>query len=193
MRSEWLLLLTPTLFALPGCSTQSAHDVAHETPPPAKPPVLYDSLGGYTYRITTTSPEAQRWFDQGLRLVYAFNHAEAQKAFREAARIDPQSAMCYWGIALTEGSNYNDPTNAEREQKALASVRQAQQRAAAASPKERALIEALAKRHSADPAATRETLDRAYADAMRDASRQFPDDLDAATLFADAMMNLRPW
>jgi tetratricopeptide (TPR) repeat protein len=101
--------------------------------------------------------------------------------------------MCFWGIALTEGANYNHPTDAERERRALEAVQQAQRLARSGRPSERALIAALARRHSADPAATRETLDRAYADAMRDVARQFPDDLEAATFFADAMMNLRPW
>jgi len=155
--------------------------------------VLYDSLGSYSYRITTTSADAQRWFDQGLRLVYAFNHHEAQRAFREAARLDPACAMCFWGIALTEGSNYNDPTNTEREKKAATAAQEAARLAAGAPPPERALIQALAKRHSADPAAKRQTLDRDYADAMREVARQFPDDLEAATFFADSMMNLRPW
>jgi tetratricopeptide (TPR) repeat protein len=155
-------------------------------------PVLYDTLGRYSYRITA-SPEAQRWFDQGLRLVYGFNHAEAARAFREAARRDPSCAMCYWGLALTEGSNYNSPTDADREQRALAAVRQAQQLAGRARPQERALIDALARRHSADASAKREDLDRAYADAMRAVARQFPDDLEASTFFADALMNRRPW
>ncbi|HEU4371770.1 MAG TPA: tetratricopeptide repeat protein [Methylomirabilota bacterium] len=156
-------------------------------------PVLYDTLGTYSYRITTASPDAQRWFDQGLRLVYAFNHHEAQRAFREAARLDPACAMCFWGVAITEGGNYNHPTDAEREKRALAAVQEARKRAAGARPVERALIEALARRHSADPAARPEALGRAYADAMRDVARQFPDDLEVATFFADAMMNLRPW
>jgi tetratricopeptide (TPR) repeat protein len=156
-------------------------------------PVLYDSLGRYSYRITTTSADAQRWFDQGLRLVYAFNHHEAQKAFREAARLDPKCAMCSWGIALTEGGNYNHPTDAEREARALAAVKQAAALAAGTRPEERALIDAVARRHSADPAQTRAALDGAYANALRDVARRFPDDLEAATFFADAMMNLRPW
>jgi tetratricopeptide (TPR) repeat protein len=156
-------------------------------------PVLYDSLGTYTYRITTTSAEAQRWFDQGLRLVYAFNHYEAQKAFREAARLDPACAMCRWGVAMTEGSNYNSPTDAEREKRALGAVQEAQRLAANARPQERALIEALAARHSADPGLKREALDRAYADAMRAVAQRFPDDLEAGTFFADALMNRRPW
>jgi tetratricopeptide (TPR) repeat protein len=158
-----------------------------------RPPVLYDSLGNYSYKITTASPQAQRWFDQGLRLVYAFNHNEAQRAFREAARLDPACAMCFWGIAMTEGGNYNHPTDADREKRALDAIQAAQQRAAKATPQERAFIEAVAKRHSSAPGAKREDLDRAYADAMRAVARQFPDDLEAATFFADAAMNLRPW
>ena len=170
-----------------------ASHASHGSSPAAGAPVLYDSLGNYSYRITTASPQAQRWFDQGLRLVYAFNHHEAQRAFREAARLDAQCAMCYWGIAITEGSNYNDPTNAEREQRALAAVQQAQRLVGGVRPAERALIQALAKRHSAEPTATREALDRAYADAMRGVVRQFPEDLEAATFFADSLMLLRPW
>jgi len=172
-------------------STRGAH--GHGPSAAAGQPVLYDSLGSYSYRVSTASPEAQRWFDQGLRLVYAFNHHEAQRAFREAARIDSRCAMCFWGIAITEGGNYNHPTDADREKRALAAVQEARQRAAGGRPVERALIEALARRHSADPAARREALDRAYADAMREVARQHPDDLEAATFFADAMMNLRPW
>jgi len=194
-----LIVYSTLLLALTGCAAQGqdtvqgqAHGAQGQHSADIRP-VLYDSLGGYSYRITTTSPEAQRWFDQGLRLVYAFNHHEAQRAFREAARLDPKCAMCFWGIALTEGGNYNHPTDADREKKALAAVQQARELAAGARPVERALIQALATRHSADPQAKREVLDRAYADTMRDVARQFPDDLEAATFSADALMNLRPW
>jgi tetratricopeptide (TPR) repeat protein len=196
------LLVASALVVSTGCAGQRHTETptaaspaasAHGQPAAAARAVRYDSLGSYSYRITTASPEAQRWFDQGLRLVYAFNHQEAQKAFREAARVDPACAMCYWGIAITEGSNYNHPTDAERETRALAAMQQAQQRAAGARAEERAMIAALARRHSSDPSAKREDLDRAYADAMRDVARQFPADLEVATFFADAMMNLRPW
>jgi tetratricopeptide (TPR) repeat protein len=190
MRMAWSVVAGLFIFA--GCTARS-HDMAHRRAADGTRPVLYDSLGTYSYRITTTTPEAQRWFDQGLRLVYAFNHQEAQKAFREAARHDPGCAMCYWGIALTEGSNYNSPTDTERERKARAAVQEAERRAGAATPVERALIQALAKRHAADPAAKRDALDRAYADAMREVARRFPDDAEAASFFADAMMNRRPW
>jgi tetratricopeptide (TPR) repeat protein len=179
---------------LAACSTQPAPHDHGSTAATTAPPPLFDNLGGYHRAITTTSPKAQAYFDQGLRLVYGFNHHEAQAAFREAARLDPTCAMCVWGIALTYGSNYNSPTDAERERGALAAVSEARTLAAmAATDRERALIAALATRHSAAPGADRATLDRAYADAMRDASRRFPDDLDAATLLADALMNLRPW
>jgi tetratricopeptide (TPR) repeat protein len=193
-RRPWFVGLALVL-ATAGCSARAPHgEMAHgSTRASDARPVLYDTLGRYSYKITTASPEAQRWFDQGLRLVYAFNHAEAQRAFSEAARLDPSCAMCFWGLAISEGSNYNSPTDGEREKGALASVRRAQQLAERARPQERALIDALAKRHSGDPAAKRDALDRAYADAMRVVARRFPDDLEAATFFADAMMNLRPW
>ena len=201
MLRAWLLAGLAVLTVIPGCSAPRAPGTmasggsmpAHGAPPADARPVLYDTLGTYSYRITTASSEAQRWFDQGLRLVYGFNHYEARKAFREALRLDPGCAMCSWGVAMTEGSNYNSPTDADREKAALAAVQQAEKLGAGATPAERALIQALARRHSADPAAKREDLDRAYADAMREVTRQFPDDLDAATLFADAMMNRRPW
>jgi tetratricopeptide (TPR) repeat protein len=189
-RQHWLVVSA----LLVACSSPAVDHASHGPAAAGGTPVLYDSLGSYSYRITTASPQSQRWFDQGLRLTYAFNHQEAQRAFREAARLDPHCAMCAWGIALTEGANYNHPTDAEREKRALAAVEDAQRLVVTGGrPAERALIAALARRHSADPAAKRETLDRAYADAMREVARQFPDDLEAATFFADAMMNLRPW
>src|SRR5262245_5137673 len=194
----WIAIPAALVLAAPACSPKRADPsqaaTQHgEMAAADAPPVLYSNLGNYSYRITTAQPKAQRWFDQGLRLVYGFNHNEAQKAFAEAARRDPKCAMCYWGIALTEGGNYNHPTDAEREKKALAAIQQAQQLSAGAKPAEQALIQAAAKRHSADVGAQREALDRAYADAMREVARQFPDDLEAGTLFSDAMMNLRPW
>ena len=181
-----------------GCSAQptpSGHQGhAGATAATGSTPPLYDNLGGYHRSITTRLPQAQAYFDQGLRLVYGFNHHEAQAAFREAARLDPACGMCAWGIALTYGSNYNSPTDAEREQAALAAVTQARALAAASgTEREQAIIGALATRHSASPAADRAALDRAYADTLRDVSQRFPDDLDAATLYADALMNLRPW
>jgi tetratricopeptide (TPR) repeat protein len=192
-RSLGLGALALLLAACASPPPDGVHSTAHGQPAADARPVLYSTLGGHSYRITTASGEAQRWFDQGLRLVHAFNHFEAQKAFREATRLDPTCAMCFWGIAMTEGSNYNDPTSADREARALAAIRQAVGLAARTRPEERALIDAAARRHSADPGATRQALDVAYADAMREAARRFPDDLEIATFSADAMMLLRPW
>jgi len=199
MPIDRLIAALAVVVLLAGCAAQtpetaqsSAH-AGHGQSADGARPVLYDTLGTYSHKITTNSPEAQRWFDQGLRLVYGFNHHEGQRAFREGARLDPSCAMCYWGIAITEGSNYNDPTNAEREKKAMTAAQEAVRLSSGASPAERAMIQALSKRHSSDPGAKRPELDRAYADAMREVSRQFPDDLEAATFFADSMMNLRPW
>jgi tetratricopeptide (TPR) repeat protein len=181
------------VLAVIGCSTppHGHHDGPRVTS--SSPPALFDDLGTHQQAITTASPRAQQYFDQGLRLVYGFNHFEAQRAFQEAARLDPGCAMCYWGIALTYGSNYNSPTDAERERGAWQAVQRARVLAAGATERERAVIAALAARHSESPSADRATLDRAYADAMREVARRFPADHDSATLFADALMNLHPW
>ncbi len=182
-------LLALTLAA---CSGQPAGH-HHAGAAAAAPPMLLDGLGRHHQTITTTSRDAQAYFDQGLRLVYGFNHLEAERAFREGTRLDPECAMCYWGIALTHGSNYNSPTDPEREKAAFTAIQRAVVLAGRVTDRERATIEALAKRHADTPPADRTALDRAYADAMRDVSQRFPEDLDAATLFADALMNLRPW
>ncbi len=181
------------VLALVGCSAQT-HPHSHPAlPASTSPPPIYDNLGTYRQAITTSSPQTQAYFDQGLRLLYGFNHVEAHRAFREAARLDPECAMCYWGIAMTAGSNYNSPTDGERERVAWEAIQKARVLADRVTDRERATIEALAKRHSPDSKADRAPLDRAYADAMREVTRRFPSDLDAATLYADALMNLRPW
>lgn len=163
---------------------------------PQRPARLLDGLGDLTYPVTTSSPRAQQFFDQGLRLVYAFNHEEARLSFLEAGRLDPACAMAWWGVALTLGTNYNLPTSPERARVAYQSVQRARSLAAGAAPRERALIDALSRRYAQNPPADdagKKALERAYADAMRDVFRSFPDDTDIATLFAESMMNLRPW
>lgn len=191
------LLAFATLTLAAGCAGQPEGGHTQHTSSPAgrhpadARPALYTDLGSYSYKITTASPQAQAYFDQGLRLTYGFNHLEAQRAFREAARIDPTCAMCYWGIALTYGSNYNSPTDPDREKGAMAAAQKAFTLASRATPVERALIDALARRHQAGR--DRALLDKAYAEAMRVVARDFPQDLEAATFFADSMMNLRPW
>jgi tetratricopeptide (TPR) repeat protein len=162
-------------------------------PTSGTPPPLFDDLGTLHHKVTTSSAEAQRYFDQGLRLVYAFNHDEAHRAFTEAARLDPQCAMAYWGIAFTLGPNYNLPVDAERDRAAYAAIQKAVALAPKVSDVERAYIEAIAKRHVADANADRKALDAAFADAMRDVTKRYPEDLDATTLFAESLMNLRPW
>jgi len=189
-RSSFLL---PTALALilAGCATSPAPH-QHAGGAQAESPALLDGFGTHRMDVTVTAP-ARPYFDQGLRLVYAFNHLEAERAFREAARLDPACAMCYWGIALTQGSNYNSPTDAAREKAAYEAVQRAKALGARVSERERAFIDAVAERHSMAPGAERGELDRAYAWAMRDVTNKYRQDADAFTLYADALMNLRPW
>lgn len=154
---------------------------------------LYANLGAYHYEVTTSTPLAQRYFDQGLRLYYAFNHAEAIRAFEEAVRLDPQCAMCYWGISLALGPNINAPLDSVAGVAAYAAIRRAVAREEDADARERALIRALATRYVAVPPSDRASLDSAYALAMADVARQYPSDLEAATLYAEALMDLSPW
>ncbi|MBI3451225.1 MAG: hypothetical protein HY049_20210 [Acidobacteria bacterium] len=154
---------------------------------------LFDNLGTWHHAVTTKAPLAQKYFDQGLRLMYGFNHDEARRAFDEAARLDPDCAMAFWGSALTLGPNYNMAMDAESVKSAYASMRKAVDLAPKATPAERAYIGALSKRYADDPNADRKALDAAYADAMRGVAKSFPNDSDALTLFAESMMDLRPW
>jgi tetratricopeptide (TPR) repeat protein len=177
-----------------GVALAAAACSASQAPQPAGPKApLYDNLGNYHAAITTTSAEAQKYFDQGLTLSYAFNHAESIRAFRQAAAIDPGCAMCYWGVAFAYGPNINAPITEEAAKAAYQAIQQARTAGASAPERERAYIEALAKRYAADPTAERGPLDRAYADAMREVAKRFPDDLDAATLFAQSLMDTSPW
>ena len=159
----------------------------------AKEP-LYEGLGSYSRKITTDSPEAQRYFDQGLAFLHGFNHRAAIRAFQQAAEIDPRCAMAHWGLALACGPHINltvvPPPAAELAWKELNLARK---NADYASPVERTLIDALGKRYANPQPADRSGLDRAYANAMRDVWRNFPNDPDVGALFAEAMMDLRPW
>jgi tetratricopeptide (TPR) repeat protein len=159
----------------------------------AKEP-LYDGLGSYSRKITTDSPEAQRYFNQGLAFIHGFNHNAAIRAFQQAAELDPECAMAHWGIALACGPHINltvvPPPAAEL---AWKEIRLAQKHSSGASPVERALIGALAKRYANPQPEDRTPLDRAYADAMREVWKKFPKDPDVGAFFAEAMMDLRPW
>jgi tetratricopeptide (TPR) repeat protein len=154
---------------------------------------LMEGLGDLEHAVTTADPLAQKYFNQGMRLLFAFNHDEAIRAFRAAATIDPDCAMAQWGIALAYGPNYNLEAEPERSEAAYLALRQAQKLAPQATPKERAYIAALAKRYAENPTSERLKLDQDYADAMRDLAGKYPDDADAAVLAAEAMMQLRPW
>jgi tetratricopeptide (TPR) repeat protein len=157
-------------------------------------PALLDGLGSHHHPITTASPLAQRWFDQGLSLAYAFNHAEARTSFLEASRLDPDCAMCRWGVAYVLGPNINAPMDTAANAEAYAASRRAVALAAGrGTPAERALIGAQTRRYAANAPESRAPLDSAYARAMGDVARDFPDDPDAATLHAEALMDLAPW
>lgn len=159
----------------------------------AKEP-LYDGLGSYSRKVTTNSAEAQRYFDQGLGFLHGFNHRAAIRAFQQAAELDPECAMAHWGVALACGPHINSmavpPPAAELAWKELGL---AQKKAGNASAVERALIDALAKRYANPQPEDRSGLDRAYADAMREVWKKYPKDPDVGALFAEAMLNLRPW
>ncbi|MBE0569739.1 MAG: hypothetical protein IH576_03775 [Deltaproteobacteria bacterium] len=150
------------------------------------------NLGTHTFKVTTKSGQAQLFINQGVILAYGFNHAEAARAFAEAARLDPECAMAYWGHALVLGPNINAPMNPEDEPKAHALAMKAKALKANATPRERAYIEAIAARYTGR-AEDRKNADRAFADAMRKVVDSYPDDLDAATIYAEALMDLRPW
>ena len=163
----------------------------------ARGAMLFEGLAKVHRPITTASPEVQRYFDQGMSLMWGFNHDEATRAFAKAAALDPHCAACFWGVSLTVGPNYNLPfLTAERARVAFESLGRARAEAAGASPVEQALITALIRRYpgpaALDPAAALPAL-TAYAGAMQDVARRFPEDLDVQTLYAESLMNLHAW
>ena len=180
-----ILSLAPFVYAQHG----------HGTKPTAeKPPIwLDDGLGKIDHPVTTKNAEAQKYFNQGLAYMYAFNHAEAINSFKHAAELDPEMAMAFWGISLALGSNYN----VTADEAALADAYANLQKAVALAPKtaqaDRDYIDALTRRYAKDPKADQKALGAAYREAMRALVAKYPDDLDAATLYAESMMNLRPW
>jgi tetratricopeptide (TPR) repeat protein len=167
-------------------------DLANQAGPGGVLAPRLQNLGSHAFPVTTANRDAQLYINQGLNLAYAFNHAEARRAFKEAARLDPKLAMAYWGQALVLGPNINAMMETNEEPNALEDLRKAQSLKDAASPREQALIEALSKRYTGDPS-QRQTNDKAYAAAMRDVHLRFPDDFDIAMLYVESMMDLRPW
>ncbi|MGH3834817.1 MAG: tetratricopeptide repeat protein [Pseudonocardiaceae bacterium] len=179
--------LAVMLLAVPACAGGPAQAGT------GKPAPLFNDLGDHQHSITTVSTDAQRYFNQGLTLGFAFNHAEAERSFRYAAMLDPQCAMCWWGVAFVLGPNLNAPMGPAAASAAWEAVQQAQALATKATPREQAYIAAVAQRYTKEPPADRAPLDTAFANAMRDVARQYPADLDASALFAEALMDLTPW
>lgn len=165
----------------------------HSSHAPSHSVVLVTGLGDLHHPVSTQNQEAQQFFDQGLRFIYAFNHDEAARSFQHAAELDPKLAMAYWGVAEAVGPNYNDPADPSRYKQAHEAIQKGVDLSAKASSSDQAYIQALAHRFPADPKSDLRKAAEDYRDAMREVTVEFPDDLDAATLFAEAGMNLHPW
>ena len=172
---------------------QSGINLSAGGPESQADPILWNNLGSLHFAISTSNQDAQKFFDQGLRLTYGFNHAEALRAFRKAGKLDPECAMCYWGEELVLGPNINSPMFPDAVEPAFAAMSKAKALAVKASDKERALIGALTARYSNDPKAERPPLELAYAEAMGKVVAQFPRDQDIGTLYAEALMDTQPW
>ena len=209
-----LIAATLILIGIVGCSP-SEPPAANEAPATSQAPSdpvaernalaaragapLFDGMGDHEHPITTRDPDAQRYFDQGLVIDFGFNHAESARSFRAAQTLDPECAMCFWGEALALGPNINVTSNGkvvmadDDRRTAFAAIQKAVELSGNASEAERDYINALAVRYNGDPSTPREPLDEAYANAMRDLYEKYPDDDDAASLFAESLMNTMPW
>jgi len=170
-----LLLLSNTISA-------QQTDTQMKMDPAEKPVALLSGLGSLHHPTSTANPEAQRYFDQGFRMIYGFNHEEAVRSFKRAAELDPQMAMAWWGVAIALGPNINLDVDPEREKAAFEAVQKALTLARTAPANERAYIEALARRYANDPKADLKKLAVDYKNAMAELVKKYPDDLDAATL-----------
>ncbi len=196
LRLRWCSAGVALWLAVPGLANAQEH---HHPPgmPTAEsasaPTPLYENLGSLHHTVTTQSEQAQQYFDQGLRLTYAFNHDEAIKSFKQALMYDSTCAMCYWGIAYAQGPNINLPMDSSLVRPAWDASYNAVRLSVNVSPQEQAYIDALSKRYSADPKANRTALDTAWARAIGAVSRKYPTDDDAAVLYAESLMDLRPW
>jgi tetratricopeptide (TPR) repeat protein len=179
--------LSLVVAALTAAVAAAQHDPANGKAP------LLGNLGNRNHKVTTSSEDAQRYFDQGLTLCWAFNHPEAIRSFERAAKLDPDCAMAHWGLAFAYGTNINMPMMEDAGPKAYEAAQKALELAAKMSPKEQAYIQAMAKRYAKEPPKDRAPLDKAFAEAMRELYKAYPDDLDAAVLFAESLMDTMPW
>ncbi len=185
--------LTLILILILPITTLSQHQNHQPGKSKTETPIVFNGLSDLHHPVSTKHAEAQKFFDQGLALLYAFNHDEAARSFKHAAELDPNLAMAYWGIALVNGQNYNLGPLPDREKAAYDAIQKAVALASKAPENERAYIEALAKRYSPEPKADYQKLGIEYKNAMAALVKRYPDDLDAATLYAESMMTLRPW
>jgi tetratricopeptide (TPR) repeat protein len=183
-------LAVAIFFSWPLCLSIANADSIKPKPESMQP--LFQGLGSVHHPVSTKSPLAQQYFDQGLAFAYGFNHDEAERSFTQAAKLDHNLAMAYWGIALVLGPNYNLPGDRERGTRAAAALKRAQSHEANASPEERDLIGALGHRYGSNGEPSSER-DAAYANAMREVANRYPDDPDAQVLLAEALMDLHPW
>ncbi|NBD08918.1 tetratricopeptide repeat protein [Corallococcus silvisoli] len=212
MRAQVLLILIPALMAqgpfgrahaasppvadAPSQGTQGDASVPSRVASLAEGASLFDDLGNFQWTVTTKSQDAQAFFDQGMRLTYAFNHDEAARSFARAAQLDPSCAMCFWGVALVQGPNYNMPMLPDRAATAWEALQRAKALASEGTPTEQALIGALSRRYGGPEPRTPEEMkpfSQAYAKAMRDVAQRFPDDQDVQVLFVESLMDLNPW
>ena len=201
-KNIFAFLLAGSALSIPQICIAQAHDMPMPAAPDtlaawAKGAQLFDGLGTFHRKVTTRSALAQRYFDQGMRFIWAFNHDEATRSFAKAAQIDPRCGSCYWGVALTLGPNYNMPMmSSPRAKVGWQAVRKAEANARRAKPVERALIAAVAKRYrgtgEVDPSNSGPLLN-AYVEAMRKVAARYPNDLDVRTMYAEALMNTNPW
>ncbi len=197
-RRNYFFVTLALAVALSACSREKAAESPLELATRAGAP-LFDGMGNHHHPITTADPAAQRYFDQGLVIDFAFNHAESVRSFRAAQKLDPTCAMCYWGEALALGPNINVTSNGKAvmldddRRTAYAAIQKAISLKDGANERERDYIDAMAARYNGDPSTPREPLDLAYVDAMRALSAKYPDDDDASSLFAEAIMNTMPW
>ncbi|MBB1471522.1 hypothetical protein H5368_00585 [Luteimonas sp. MC1782] len=182
--------------ACAGCGQHASTADAPRSSPPEMAmvgAVLLEGLGDYSFPVSSTHPEVQRWFDQGLALTYGFNHDAAERAFLKATELDPACAMCWWGASLVLGPHVNAAMDPADNADAWSRLQRARELGPSATAREQAFIEALAARYAAQPPENRRPLDEAYAKATGTLVKQRPDDLDAAVLHAESLMDLQPW